>query len=69
MSSGAVFVWAYDAIGDKDAAFAWLDRAYAQHSNEMTGLKVGPGYDRLRDDPRFEQMLRRIGLADHAGAN
>ena len=65
----AVFMWAYAAIGDKDAAFSWLDRAYAQHSNAMTGLKVGPGYDRLRDDPRFERVLRRIGLADHVGAN
>jgi TolB-like protein/DNA-binding winged helix-turn-helix (wHTH) protein/Tfp pilus assembly protein PilF len=58
----AVFVAAYLGLEDKDHAFAWLEKAYAQHSNAMTMLKVDPIYDPLREDPRFQDLLRRIGL-------
>jgi TolB-like protein/DNA-binding winged helix-turn-helix (wHTH) protein/Flp pilus assembly protein TadD len=55
---------AYAAFGDKDQAFAWLEKAYAQHSNGLTSLKVDPTYDRLRGDPRFQDLLRRVGLEE-----
>jgi TolB-like protein/DNA-binding winged helix-turn-helix (wHTH) protein len=58
----SVFVAPYIAIGDKDRALLWLEKAYAQHSNAMTGLKVDPIYDPLRSDPRFKDLLRRVGL-------
>jgi TolB-like protein/DNA-binding winged helix-turn-helix (wHTH) protein/Flp pilus assembly protein TadD len=56
------FVWAYIGLGDKDQAFSWLEKAYSQHSNILTSLKVDPAYDRLRSDPRFQDLMRRVGL-------
>ena len=58
----ALFVDAYVGMGKKDEAFVWLERAYAQHSNALVSLKVNPMYDPLRSDPRFQDMLRRVGL-------
>ena len=46
----------------KDEAFAWLELAYQQHSNALSSLKVNPIYDPLRSDPRFDDLLQRIGL-------
>lgn len=59
---GAI-AWAYIGIGDKDHALDWLDSAYAQHSNDMTTLKVNPAFDALRGDPRYQRLLERVGLA------
>jgi TolB-like protein/DNA-binding winged helix-turn-helix (wHTH) protein/Tfp pilus assembly protein PilF len=56
-------LWAYVGIGDKDHAFAWFERAYVDHSNVLTSLKVNPAYDSLRDDPRFSELMRRVRLA------
>src|SRR5258706_6002102 len=53
-----MIAWAYVGAGDKDQALAWLERAYTQHSVELTSLKVSPGYDSLRADPRFQDLLR-----------
>jgi DNA-binding winged helix-turn-helix (wHTH) protein/TolB-like protein/Tfp pilus assembly protein PilF len=50
-------------LGEKDAAFAWLERAYAERSGAITSLKVDPRVDSLRADPRFADLLRRMGLA------
>lgn len=50
-------------MGEKDQAFAWLEKAYSQHSNALTKLKVEPAYDPLRGDPRFQDLLRRVRLA------
>ena len=50
-------------VGDKEEALADLEKAYAQHFNIMTSLKVEPGFDPLRSDPRFLDLLRRAGLA------
>lgn len=55
---------AYAGLGDKEQTLAWLEKAYVQHSNELTALKVDPGYDFMRDDPRFQDLLRRVGLAN-----
>src|SRR5690348_444704 len=54
---------AYAGMGDKASALDWLERAYAEHSNDMTALKVNPGFDGLRGDPRFQRLLERVGLA------
>ena len=56
------FSWAYAGMGDKDKALFWLNRAYAQRSNAMTVLKVEPAYDFLRGDPRFQDLIHRVGL-------
>jgi hypothetical protein len=59
----AAFVVAYAGMADKDQTFAWLEKAYSLHSNVLTTLKVDPMYDELRSDPRFQSLLRRVGLA------
>jgi Flp pilus assembly protein TadD len=59
-----VFVWVYLGLADKEQTFAWLEKAYAQHSNSMATLKVDPIYDPLRGDLRFQDLLRRVGLAE-----
>ncbi len=52
----------YARLGDKDRAFEWLERAYADHSGEIVTLKADPVFDRLRTDQRFTDLLRRVGL-------
>ncbi len=56
-------IWAYVGMGDRDKAFAWLEKAYADHSNSLITLRVDPAYDPLRSDPRFQDLIRRVGLA------
>jgi TolB-like protein/Flp pilus assembly protein TadD len=53
----------YAGLGDKDQAFAWLDKAYEEHSFQLNILNVEPRFDPLRSDPRFTELLRRMGLA------
>jgi serine/threonine protein kinase/tetratricopeptide (TPR) repeat protein len=52
----------YTGLGDKDGAFQELERAYAVHDLQMKYLKVEPHYDSLRSDPRFKDLMRRVGL-------
>jgi hypothetical protein len=58
----APILLSYVGMGDKEQAFAWLEKAYSQHSNALTILKVDPLFDPLRSDPRFQALLRRVGL-------
>jgi eukaryotic-like serine/threonine-protein kinase len=53
----------YTSLGDKDRAFAWLRKAYAERNDHLLALGVEPVYDPLRGDPRFTELLRDIGLA------
>ena len=53
---------AYAALGDKDHAFAWLERAYEERSQVLVYLKVTPRFDGLRSDARYTDLLRRIRL-------
>jgi TolB-like protein/Tfp pilus assembly protein PilF len=54
----------YLGLGDKDHAFDWLEKAYAMHNPDITTLKVDPIFKSVRSDPRFSDLLRRIGLGD-----
>ncbi len=53
-------------LGEDDLAFEWLERAYEERSSQLAYLNVHPELDRLRSDPRFEDLLRRVGLAPRA---
>jgi TolB-like protein/DNA-binding winged helix-turn-helix (wHTH) protein/Tfp pilus assembly protein PilF len=61
VSSGAVAL-TYAALGDKNASFEWLEKACAEKSSFMTSLKYWSVFDPLRVDPRFGDLLRRVGL-------
>jgi DNA-binding winged helix-turn-helix (wHTH) protein/TolB-like protein len=54
---------AYAQLGDKDRALELLERAYEKHSFWMPFLNVHPHLDPLRSDPRFHDLLRRIGFS------
>lgn len=53
----------YVGMDRKDEAIALLQKAYSEHSNAVMSLKVEPNYDPLRSDPRFQNLLRHVGLA------
>jgi len=53
----------YAGLGEQDQAFAWLDKAYEQRAFQMQWIKIDPRWDSLRSDPRFPDLMRRIGLA------
>ena len=48
--------------GDKDKAFECLEKSYQNRELWMSLLKVHPGLDSLRDDPRFDELVKRVGL-------
>jgi hypothetical protein len=50
-------------IGDADAAFHWLEKAYQERFLTMPNLKVAPGLRSLHGDPRFADLVRRLGLS------
>jgi hypothetical protein len=52
----------YSALGDKEAAFASLEKGFAVHDLQLQFLKVDPAFDGLRDDPRFNNLLQRVGF-------
>ena len=52
----------YAGLGEKDQAFAWLEKAYEQRAFQMQWLKIEPRWDSLRSDPRFQDLMRRIGI-------
>ena len=56
------FINPYLALGDYDQAFVWFERAYQEHSNILQFLRVHPFFDPVRKDPRFRDLLRRVGL-------
>jgi hypothetical protein len=50
----------YATLGDRDGAFRWLETAYDQHHSYIPWLNEFPAFRPLRDDPRFQDLLRRI---------
>jgi hypothetical protein len=50
-------------LGDKERAFEWLEKAYNDREWYLWLLKQETGVDPIRSDPRFQDLLRRIGLA------
>lgn len=54
------FATIYLGLNDRDQFFAWLEKAYQEHSNYLIYLKRDPMFDEVRADPRFGAMLARI---------
>ena len=54
----------YAQVGEIDLAFEWLNRAYEAHEVEMVWLKVEPLFEPLRSDPRWQEMLDKVGFPD-----
>ncbi|MEP7148487.1 MAG: tetratricopeptide repeat protein [Acidobacteriota bacterium] len=54
----------YAGLGDTDRAFASLERAYSDRSFYTTWLKCDPQLDSLRSDPRFADLVRRVGFPE-----
>ena len=52
------------SLGEKDEAFRWLERAYDERSACMPGLKFDPRLDPIRSDPRYQDLVRRVGFPD-----
>ncbi|MCA1632432.1 MAG: hypothetical protein LC785_02075 [Acidobacteria bacterium] len=53
----------YAGLGEKDEALAWLQKGCEERSGPWVFLKVEPLYETLRSDPRFRELLQRVGLA------
>jgi adenylate cyclase len=53
----------YLGLGDKTQAFDWLQKAYEDRSAWLVYLKVDPLFDNVRSDPRFGDLMRRVGLS------
>jgi tetratricopeptide (TPR) repeat protein len=49
-------------LGDKEKAFAALEKAFAAHDWDISRINVDPFVDSLRDDPRFKDLIKRMGL-------
>ena len=59
---GSSVATVYGALGEKDEAFKWLERGYQEHDEWMDILKVDPSADPLRSDPRFKELLKKVGF-------
>jgi serine/threonine-protein kinase len=57
------FVLIYLGLDEKEKAFEWLERAYSERSTHLVWLKVDPIFDGLRSDPRFTELMRRMGMS------
>jgi tetratricopeptide (TPR) repeat protein len=52
----------YTHLGDKDHAFEWLNTAYKEHDAFLIGVRVDPILDPLRSDPRYVELIRKMGF-------
>jgi hypothetical protein len=53
----------YIGLGETDRAFEWLQRACEERATALVNLKVEPAFDGLRNDRRFANLLRCVGLS------
>jgi len=52
----------YARLGDKENAFRYLDKAYANHDEVLTNIKTERDFDLLHADPRYAALLQKMGL-------
>ena len=53
---------AYVGLGQKEQALSTLERAYTAHDLQMQFLNADPHYDAIRSEPRFKELVRKVGL-------
>ena len=58
----AMIGFGFAELGDKDQAFAWLEKAYAEKSDGVVWVKTEPATAGLRSDPRYAALLKKMGL-------
>jgi uncharacterized OB-fold protein len=58
----AEYVTAYARLGDKEQVFAWLDKALQERNGFVFSVRVDPVFDKLRDDPRFKESMRKVAF-------
>jgi TolB-like protein/Flp pilus assembly protein TadD len=63
------FALAHVGIGENEKSFAWLEEAYQERSGWLVNLNIDPALDLIRSDPRFVDLLRRVGLPVRRGGN
>lgn len=56
------FAWIYTGLGDRDRAIAELEQVYREHTQHVVDFKTVPMFDPLRSDPRYQDLVRRIGM-------
>ena len=61
--SGSVAIL-HGALGESNEAFDWLQKAYEERDPQLTYIKTGRRFEPLRKDPRFAQLVHRVGLPD-----
>lgn len=54
----------YEGLGDSDVSMSWLEKAYREHSDYLIYLNVDPMADTLRSSPRFQAIVRKIGIGN-----
>ena len=62
--SALPLAWVHMAVGDLDSTFVWLDKLYEEHNPELIWMNQQPRYDRLRGDPRWRELMRKIGFTE-----
>ena len=55
--------YVYMGLGDRARARDWMEKAYTGRWSDVVWIKSAPEYDGLRDDPRFQALLEKLGLA------
>ena len=63
--SPGVMAWLYSGLGQKDEAFEWLETAYEERTWEVVQLRVDKHFDPIRDDPRFQDIVRRMNFPEN----
>jgi hypothetical protein len=51
-----------DTLGDKEQAFAWLEKCYQMREHDLVFSRLWPMFDSLRSDPRYEDLMRLVRL-------
>jgi serine/threonine protein kinase len=51
-------------LGQNDEAIKWLEKAYEEHDTSMPWIGVATEFDSIRSDPRFKELVRRLGLPE-----